>query len=385
MDDSVSGRVREVIRTAGLSQAAFAARAGITPDKLSKSLGGVRRFSSLDLALIAEAAQVSVDWLLTGRRHAPAGVAARAATGGYRAGAHGQSLAERAERFTAAHDVLELLGRAPELPELPPLPTGGPDEQGELLAADARARVHATAGAEPALLGTGDLLSVCEHTFGVDFAVTELPGAVDGFAWQEDGFRLALARRDERWTRQRFTLAHELGHLLAGDAAEPLAESPVAPGRQAEPDEVRANAFAAALLMPEPEVRATAAELDFAELVVRFRVSPSALAARLRRLGLVDAAEHARLRRRTTAECHLAAAAMDAYLREAALAGAERPPARLAEGLWAAFEAGETTLRPLAALLGMAPDELEGRLETPDTVAASPELRSEGGELIYQP
>jgi Zn-dependent peptidase ImmA (M78 family) len=379
MDHSVSGRVREVIRAAGLSQAAFAARAGITPDKLSKSLGGVRRFSSLDLALIAEAAEVSVDWLLTGRRHAPAGVAARG-----NAAAHGQSLAERAERFTAAYDVLELLGRAPELPELPPLPVADPDEQGEQLAAQARERLRLTAGAEPALLATGELLSACEHAFGVDFAVTELPAAVDGFAWQEDGFRLALARRDERWTRQRFTLAHELGHLLAGDATEPLAESPVAPGRQAEPDEVRANAFAAALLMPEPEVRA-AAGLGFAELVVCFRVSPSALAARLRRLGLIDAPEHARLRRRTTAECHLAAAAMDAYLREAALAAAERPPARLAEGLWSAFEAGETTLRPLAALLGMAPEELEDRLEASETAAGPSQLRSGQEELIYQP
>ncbi|WP_042375941.1 helix-turn-helix domain-containing protein [Streptacidiphilus melanogenes] len=380
MDESVSGRVREVIRAAGMSQAAFAARAGITPDKLSKSLGGVRRFSSLDLALIAETAEVSVDWLLTGRQHAPAGVAARGD-----AVAHGRSLTESAERFTAAYDVLELLGRAPALPELPTLSRGGPDEQGESLAAEAHARVPAAAGAEAALLPTGDLLSVLEHAFGVDFAVTELPAAVDGFAWQEDGFRLALARRDERWTRQRFTLAHELGHLLAGDAAEPLAESPVAPGRQAEPDEVRANAFAAALLMPGPEVRAAAAVLDFAELVVRFRVSPSALAARLRRLGLVDAAEHARLRRRTTAECHLAAGAMDAYLREAALAAAERPPARLADGLWSAFEAGETTLRPLAALLGMEPRELEGRLAASETGPNPSEPRADEGELIYQP
>ncbi|SEK92319.1 helix-turn-helix domain-containing protein [Streptacidiphilus jiangxiensis] len=373
MDESVSGRVREVIRGAGLSQAAFAALAGITPDKLSKSLGGIRRFSSLDLALIAEAAQVSVDWLLTGRQHSPVGVAARGDAAG-----HGPSLTERAERFTSAYDVLDLLGRAPALPDLPPLPAGDPDRQGELLALDARGRVHALVDAEPALLATGELLSACEHAFGVDFAVTELPGAVDGFAWQEDGFRLALARRDERWTRQRFTLAHELGHLLAGDAAEPLAESPVAPGRQAEPDEVRANAFAAALLMPEAEVRVAAEALDFAELVVRFRVSPSALAARLRRLDLISAAEHARLRRRTTAECHLATAAMDTYLREAAVAAAERPPARLAEGLWSAFEAGETTLRPLAALLGMAPDELEGRLEPSESSAAQ-------GELMYQP
>ncbi|MEZ0066956.1 transcriptional regulator with XRE-family HTH domain [Streptacidiphilus sp. MAP12-20] len=378
MDESVSGRVRTVIRAAGLSHAAFAGRVGITPDKLSKSLNGVRRFSSLDLALIAEAGQVSVDWLLTGRQVTPAGVAARGD-----AAAHGQSLSERAERYTAAYDVLDLLGRAPELPRLPTLPEGGPEQQGEQLAVQVARELHRTVPEPASLLPTGELLALVEQTHGVDFAVTELPGAVDGFAWQEAGFRLALARRDERWTRQRFTLAHELGHLLAGDAVQPLAESPVAPGRQAEPDEVRANAFAAALLMPEAEVREAAATLDFAAVVVRFRVSPSALAARLRRLGLVDAAEHARLRRRTTAECHLAAGAMDAYLREAALATAERPPARLADGLWSAFEAGETTLRPLAALLGMAPSELESRLG--EQREERPESRADEGELVYQP
>jgi hypothetical protein len=136
MDESVSGRVRTVISATGLSHAAFAARAGITPDKLSKSLNGVRRFSSLDLALIAEAGEVSVDWLLTGRQPAPVGLAARGD-----AAAHGQSLTERAERFTAAYDVLDLLDRTPELPELPELPPGDPGQQGERLARTATDRL----------------------------------------------------------------------------------------------------------------------------------------------------------------------------------------------------------------------------------------------------
>ncbi|MBF9071184.1 ImmA/IrrE family metallo-endopeptidase [Streptacidiphilus sp. NEAU-YB345] len=391
---------------ARLSHAAFAARVGITPDKLSKSLNGVRRFSSTDLAVIAEAGSVTVDWLLTGRQPSRAGVAGRGD-----AAAHSSSLNDIAERFTTAYEVLELLGRAPEMPTLPELGPGDPDDQGEQLAATVRAWLERSPGEPPAtdlaLLPTGELLSVIERAFGVDFAVVELPGPVDGFSWQQEGGpRLALARRDDRWTRQRFTLAHELGHLLAGDAAEPLTESPVAPGRQAEPDEVRANAFAAALLMPEADIRRFVSEagsgtasdsgsdsgsgsgsgpgVDFAALVVEFRVSPSALAARLRRLGLIDASEQARLRRRTTAECHLAVGAMDAYLREAALAEAERPPARLAEGLYLAFRSGEMTLRPLAALLGVEPEELEDELLQDDRPQDGA-VERDGGELVYQP
>ena len=38
----------------------------LDPTKLSKSLNGARRFSSLDLTRIAERCATSVDWLLTG-------------------------------------------------------------------------------------------------------------------------------------------------------------------------------------------------------------------------------------------------------------------------------------------------------------------------------
>ena len=43
---------------------------GLDDSKLSKSLGGIRRFSSLDLARIAEQCDVTVDWLVTGEEPA---------------------------------------------------------------------------------------------------------------------------------------------------------------------------------------------------------------------------------------------------------------------------------------------------------------------------
>lgn len=63
---SLNDRVRHLIGASGLSQGQFAEAVGLDAPKLSKSLSGVRRFSSLDLARIAEHAGRTVDWLLTG-------------------------------------------------------------------------------------------------------------------------------------------------------------------------------------------------------------------------------------------------------------------------------------------------------------------------------
>jgi transcriptional regulator with XRE-family HTH domain len=63
----VSQRVRQVISESGLSQAEFAAKAGLDGPKMSKSLSGVRRFTSLDLARIADVGGVTVLYLLGSR------------------------------------------------------------------------------------------------------------------------------------------------------------------------------------------------------------------------------------------------------------------------------------------------------------------------------
>ncbi|MFI1413641.1 ImmA/IrrE family metallo-endopeptidase [Streptomyces sp. NPDC020707] len=206
-------------------------------------------------------------------------------------------VSDAADRFTAAYEVLELLGRPPELP---PMPSVRPDtkrfvDQGRQLAEDAvgvltAAEGHRTvAGPE-----TDVLITACTSMFGVDVAVTCLPAAVDGLTWRTDAFRLVLIGPTETWTRQRFTLAHELGHILARDAQELVVESDVAPGRQKDLTEVRANVFAANPLMPAPEIRDRFRQVAdghgrltaeaFSELVVAFKVSPSALSARLGQL-----------------------------------------------------------------------------------------------------
>lgn len=94
---------------------------------------------------------------------------------------------------------------------------------------------------------------------------------------------------DERPDRQRFTQAHELGHVVLGhvvDGNKPKRDASFAP--RGDLDEVAANYFAASLLMPEQLVREMAEYITNVEMLAsRFRVSPSAMGNRLKNLGIV--------------------------------------------------------------------------------------------------
>ena len=105
--------------------------------------------------------------------------------------------------------------------------------------------------------------------------------------------RRVLLRGGEPPTRQRFTLAHEVGHWICQvkeghDAPIYCRVADVAPdaGRALERE---ANVFAAELLMPEPAVRKVWEELhDVAACAVRFDVSPTAMQWRLYSFGVAD-------------------------------------------------------------------------------------------------
>ncbi|RII18399.1 HTH-type transcriptional repressor KstR2 [Streptomyces sp. YIM 130001] len=77
---AVAARVRDVIARAGCSQREFARRIVMDPSKLSRSLGGSRRFAAAELARIADVGGVDAGWLLgsgseQATRRAPAAAA----------------------------------------------------------------------------------------------------------------------------------------------------------------------------------------------------------------------------------------------------------------------------------------------------------------------
>ena len=121
-----------------------------------------------------------------------------------------------------------------------------------------------------------------------DIELQDISGAIYPAA------REILVNANEADTRQRFTLAHELGHwvchCLDGRDAQPVFCRHQDVGSSADRTvEREANVFAAELVMPEPEVRAAFAEQDdVKQLATTFGVSPLAMQWRLYSFELVD-------------------------------------------------------------------------------------------------
>jgi Zn-dependent peptidase ImmA (M78 family)/transcriptional regulator with XRE-family HTH domain len=354
-------RVRNLIAASGLTHRAFAERIGLDTTKLSKSLTGGRRFTSLELARISELSEVTVDWLITGVEPELA-VAARSS------GGSSSPATQEAERLSALRSDMAFLGFAQ--PWKPPFGVDPYVERdAEQLAVAAR---DAVADSGRSTTET-DLASVVEVAFGADVAICSLGAGFDGLAVSSDDVKLILVGTSRIPARQRFTIAHELGHLLAGDDQRVHVDSDIhgAPGLR-DPSERRANAFAAAFLMPESKLRdaveATPPTIEsLAALAAQLSVSPASLAIRMRDLELIDSDLHERFRETTSAEAARIAGQGESFAAAVLAAGTSRPPGLLLRDTYRAYEAGEATLRPYANLIGTDVDELRVALETRDS------------------
>lgn len=357
--DGIPGRVVGLIEASGLSRGAFAHQVGLDDSKLSKSLSGARRFTSLDLARIAELCHVSVDWLVTGE-DATLAVAARTTTRDAR------TAIEAARRYAGLRADMAFLGYPqPWAPVPADLAAGSPAGQGGRLAERALARV--------AQLGRSvaeeDLPLLVEEAFGADVAVVGLDEGFDGLAASSPDAKVIVLGTSRVPARQRYTLAHELGHLLAGDDQGIHLDNDVyGAAQRGDASEARANSFAAAFLMPEDKLRGVAAspgltEAAFAALACDLKVSPSALAIRLRRLGLIDAEACDRLMTITGARAAAIAGRGEDFARRVTMASTPRLPGLLVQDAYAAYESGAATLRPYASLLEADVDDLRRALE----------------------
>lgn len=114
-----------------------------------------------------------------------------------------------------------------------------------------------------------------------------------GYAEYVDGDEphfLCVYNTDEVPTRQRFTQAHELGHVMLRHVAKGKSPRRDTTFKAQAGDwiEIDANGFAAELIMPEKYVRHLASKVtDIAKLAKDFGVSPWAMRYRLMNLGLL--------------------------------------------------------------------------------------------------
>ncbi|MCA1671671.1 MAG: ImmA/IrrE family metallo-endopeptidase, partial [Actinobacteria bacterium] len=287
----LAARVRAAADRAGLRHSDLAERVGLSPPALSRALSGQRDFRSLELALIAEELGVSVE-SLTSEKPTPGQSVSIAARVQPNASPAVERALDRIAIMTELTDLLSALGLPSKEPKRYRIPAvSAPHRQGEQLAINVRDVLG---------LGTADLppdidsfSTYIEKMMAIDISLESLPPGLDGVSVSKENFRLALVSTRISATRQRWTLAHEIGHMVAEDTDSILVDENVWSHR-AVPAETRANAFAAEFLVPSA---ALAAEVgDNAELTEefvgyllgRFRVSLDALAFRLHNAGLVD-------------------------------------------------------------------------------------------------
>ena len=395
-------RVADARRRKGWTQGELAARVGLTQTSVSRIETGVRAVSSLELAELAEVLGVSVLDLLRAGQRPMLAIAAR--LGHFRdPGAVDRALG-RAEALIRLDELLDsVLGPSP--PEgaaqlrgaVPPrgaVPLGGvvPPEP-EAVPVEAGAVRRGEVGRGPAVdqgrrlagevrqalrLGDGPLgplPEVLEERLRLDVDFSPLPEAVDGVCVSVGDRALVLVGSSKPSSRQRFTLAHELAHYLVDDLDPLYVDERGVRARSVA--EMRANAFAAHLLMPEPGVRAAIDGFtDDAERAVRvaltFGTSVSAAAYQLGNLGLLPDSVRDRLTQAGSRPLLMRYALPSDWQQDESGRGRLRPPSRLYRRATLAFRRGLIGLEPIAELL-QRPDRDQLRQELEDAGLAPDE------------
>jgi Zn-dependent peptidase ImmA (M78 family) len=139
----------------------------------------------------------------------------------------------------------------------------------------------------------GCVLTVVERGLGIPVVVAALPEGIAGCCWRDGDQVVLWVNGTQAAVRQRFTLAHELGHVRCGhDTDLPVETYETIGGKSTDSREVQANAFAAELLAPAQGVRDSLDGEPSLETVVliaaRFGISPIAALYRLNSLGLTS-------------------------------------------------------------------------------------------------
>jgi Zn-dependent peptidase ImmA (M78 family) len=153
------------------------------------------------------------------------------------------------------------------------------------------------------------LLTAVEEQAGLPVVVGRLREGVAGVCYRADDRTLLWVNGEQARVRQRFTLAHELGHAWCKhDGRLELDTLATLSGKTTNPYEIQANAFAAEFLVPRAAMEDTVAGDQTLDEVItiaaRFGVSAIVVVYRLKTLRLISEECAAGLQREIEAGAH---------------------------------------------------------------------------------
>ncbi len=381
MDLEVGARIRLVREAVGLQAQDLAARVGLDPTAISKIENGKRAIKAVELTRIAEALKVSPLALLEDDpvlSNLP--LAARRAGPSIASGGAYQRLLSLSE----LHVVLAGAG----IPTSPNL-AGVPDVTG-LSWLDGATRLADWAvrdlRVEPGDQRLGALATVIEGKLKIDVLIEPYPDdALSGAAITHRSFPLIFVNSEFPQPRSLFTLAHELGHVLAGHADDSITLDRELSGST--DAERMANAFAAKYLMPEDYIRREITDRGrrvstLAYLTYMLGVSYESLIYRLHNLRLINAEGRDKLKAISWQQLnsHLANLGLSSGLSREQIGRlqyrgtvkpAGRPPALLLRRAWDGYRKGVISIRPLAGLMGLDPEKLLDQIEADGDIQSS--------------
>ena len=284
---SLGGRVAAARHDAGLTQQECASRAGLERSALAKIETGRRRISATELARIADALDMRVEWFF---EDAPPAVLSR------RNAAEPHAPSPAIDRFTerVAREVefLQRIGGL-DLAETPAMAFPETAAHAEAAAAETRRRLGYDTSEPAAELGRR---VAPLGLLAFSWALGE--HGADGACILLGKGGVAVVNGSRQTGRRRLTLAHELGHYLFADEYSTDWKVADAPAAQSEG---RIDRFARALLVPSTVLEdrwrgGAATRSDAVSLASEYRVDMATLAQRLTELEIASPEDTARVR-----------------------------------------------------------------------------------------
>ncbi|MEU4231930.1 helix-turn-helix domain-containing protein [Nonomuraea sp. NPDC026600] len=361
----VGRRVRQARESAGLNQRELAQAVGLSQPTLARiELGTRSSLTIAELDRIATTLDIPLGDLTSG---SPVRDRIRIAA---RITEDDANLREGAIQQAVSILILDdrldrLVGKRPSRTARPVMsppsfdPNTPAEEQGRAMAN--AVRLGLDLGGAP----LADPAETAEWLTGADTAVLDFPSGIDGFTLTDparDVTLIAVSAKNVS-ERQRFTFAHELGHLLFGDGGH----CDTVDARRT-PAEKRCDAFARHLLAPQSGIRAWLSpddqpdERSCALLSHHFGASLMVILLQLERMGLLTRDQVEAMRGLTGARLARRYGWSRHYEREQEISRTRRPPRRILERATTAYGDGRLGVRILAGLEGRDPVETEAAL-----------------------